>query len=165
MKYRRLTNAELKQLEPDFVRFLASQSIPATDWEAMKTRGDSKVSKLLDAFSDLIFERVLSNVKYLEKRTKHEWHIYKVMDERLKLNGLRLSGNEEIDFRQSTDLDLKSLYLEYGGNLTLFTAEKSFQKEKNLEVFDLLEAGCLIQKNGEFFELLERIKTTTDQQD
>jgi hypothetical protein len=87
------------------------------------------------------------------------------MDERMKLNGLRLSGNEEIDFHQSTDLDLKSLYLEYGGNLTLFTAEKSFQKEKNIEVFDLLETGCLIQKNGEFFELLERIKTTPDQQD
>ncbi len=163
MKYRRLTNEELKQLEPDFVRFLASQSIPATDWEAMKARGDARVGELLDDFSDLIFERVLSNVKYLEKRTKHEWHVYKVMDEFLKLNGLRLSGNEEIDFRRSKDLDLKSLYLEYGGNLTLFTAEKKFRKEKSLEVFDLLEAGCLIQKSGDLFELLEQLKTAPDQ--
>ena len=165
MKYRRLTKEELQQLQQEFVRYLASQSIPASEWVSMKARGDQKVDHFIEHFSDMIFERVLSNVNYLEKKTKNEWHFYKVSDESIKLNGLRLSGNKEIDFRKSEELDLKRLYLEYGGDLALFSAEKGFQKEKNQEIFALLEAGCLIQKNGELYELLEQLKTSPDHQD
>ena len=35
-KYRLLTLEELGELRPEFVRFLASQSITADDWQKMK---------------------------------------------------------------------------------------------------------------------------------
>ena len=36
MKYRRLNESELKDLEQDFIRFLASNQITASDWEKLK---------------------------------------------------------------------------------------------------------------------------------
>ena len=47
MKYRRLSNAELQELEKDFVKFLATNHITATDWVKLKENNPIKVEKLI----------------------------------------------------------------------------------------------------------------------
>ena len=66
MKYRRLDLAELKTLEKDFVRFLASNHITADDWVKLKKENPEKVERLLDVFSDIVWSKTLSQIQYLE---------------------------------------------------------------------------------------------------
>jgi len=56
MKYRRLRREELEELEPQFIRFLAAQSIPAQDWSKLKVTDEKRANVLIDQFS-ASFER------------------------------------------------------------------------------------------------------------
>ena len=69
MKYRRLTNDELTELEKEFVRFLASNHITALDWEKLKGHDPKRVESLIEVFSDIVFEKILQGIEYLEFKT------------------------------------------------------------------------------------------------
>ena len=58
MKYRLLDKEELVEMEAEFIRFLATRSIPGPDWEKMKTAQPQRVNDLLEEFSDLVFEKI-----------------------------------------------------------------------------------------------------------
>ena len=66
MKYRRLTREQFEELHPEFINFLATQSITAEEWAAIKNDKPEIAEQELDVFSDLIWEGVLSRVTYLE---------------------------------------------------------------------------------------------------
>src|SRR5690625_7148031 len=70
MRYRRLTLEELKELESEFTTFLVTQGIPAEEWEKMKEKEPEQCQGLIDIFSDIVFEKILGKVKYLEHREK-----------------------------------------------------------------------------------------------
>ena len=67
-KYKCLTADELQNLEKEFINFLASAQITGSDWEKMKKDEVEKVEELIAVFSDLVYEKVLSKIKFLEYR-------------------------------------------------------------------------------------------------
>ena len=72
MKYRRLRQDELESLEKEFVRFLASNQVTAEDWEKLKAGALEKAEKLIEIFSDIVFEKILSDVEYMEFQTPRD---------------------------------------------------------------------------------------------
>ena len=62
MKYRRLTIDELKELEQEFVRFLASNTVTSEDWQAVKTTNPERADQLIDIFSDIVFDKVIDKI-------------------------------------------------------------------------------------------------------
>ena len=66
MKYRRLTKQQLEELQPEFVNFLATQSITGEGWKNLKEEKPEVAEDEIDVFSDLIWEGVLNKVVYLE---------------------------------------------------------------------------------------------------
>jgi len=70
MKYRRLSSEELEQLQDNFIRFLAAQSITGMDWTTMKTANPERAEELIEQFSDVVIEKTLHNVEYLEYKEK-----------------------------------------------------------------------------------------------
>ena len=64
MKYTRLSKEQLEELHPEFINFLATQSITADEWTSIKRDKPEVAEQELDVFSDLIWEGVLSKVKY-----------------------------------------------------------------------------------------------------
>ena len=58
MKYRRLNEAELKDLEQDFIRFLASNQVTADDWKKLKDSKSDQADGLIGLFSDQVFDKV-----------------------------------------------------------------------------------------------------------
>ncbi len=69
MKFRRFNKEELLDLEKEFARFLASQAIPADEWEKIKAEKPQQANDLIDIFSDMVFEQILDKVEYLELKT------------------------------------------------------------------------------------------------
>ena len=76
MKYKRLSIEELKALEKEFISFLASAQITGQDWEKMKVEEASKAEELIDVFSDLVYEKVMNKIQYLEYRDQRSINIF-----------------------------------------------------------------------------------------
>ncbi|MEP0676046.1 MAG: DUF6495 family protein, partial [Nonlabens ulvanivorans] len=56
MKYRRLTKEQLEELHPEFINFLATQTITAGEWDEIKNNKTEVAEQELDVFSDLVWE-------------------------------------------------------------------------------------------------------------
>ncbi len=66
MKYRRLHREELEAVREDFVKFLAANSITASDWEALKAAHPAvQAENLISIFSDIFWDKVLDRVSHV----------------------------------------------------------------------------------------------------
>ena len=77
MKYIRLTNEQLEDLNKDFAEFLANQKIDVKEWAAIKKSKQKMAEEELDIFSDLVWEDVLTKTRYLEHFSKTQIDLFK----------------------------------------------------------------------------------------
>lgn len=151
MKYKRLTIEELQALEKEFIQFLASAQITAQDWEKIKTSEIDKANELIDVFSDVVYDNVLSKIKFLEYRDAKTLNIFNCSEKQITLVGLRVK-------EQSTlDLTAPDIFTQWNNSNTsavnVIKTEKAYSKERGTEVFELLQSGCLIT-DDKLFKLL-----------
>lgn len=159
MKYRKLTLDELEELESEFTTFLATHGIPAEDWEKMKQKSPERCEQLIEIFSDIVFDKILGKVEYLEHREKRIIRIFKFGEEKVIMNGLQLEGESAIDFRKDQNAEqLLQLFRLSPSKLKIFTAEKKYKKERSLEIFNLINSGAQILKEDRLFHVIEQLK-------
>ncbi len=159
MKYRRLSLEELQELEKEFVRFLASHSIPADDWDKMKSQDPDRAEGLIEIFSDIVFDKILSKVEYLEHRQKNSLRIYKVEDDKISMIGLVTDGASELDFTKNESPEEMMAQLQMSQrNLRMFAGEKKHKFLKEKEVFLLMEEGALISKDPALYRQLNALR-------
>ena len=72
MKYQRLSKEQLEELHVEFINFLATQSITAEEWSDIKENKPQVAEEEIDIFSDLVWEKVLTNAQYLEHFSSSE---------------------------------------------------------------------------------------------
>ncbi len=161
MKYRRLTKDELQEVEKEFVRFLAANTITAPEWEKLKSEQPDKAECLIDLFSDQVFEQVLKRVEFLEHRTAHDLKLFHCRKEEIELMGLKIEGETAIDFtqRQSPEEMIQLLRLS-GANLKLMNGVKQYRQERELELFQLMESGARINRSGALFQMLKQMRSS-----
>ena len=158
MKYRRLTINELEELEPDFIRFLASNSISGEDWVKMKAENPTKSNEFIDLFSDLIFERTLKTIEHLEFKTPNDIKLFHCMEDKIVMLGLFVEGHSNLDFTKPSDpKKMLDQLKNSSAQLKLYQAEKQFSKQREMELFEMMENGCLISK-GELFYTLQQLR-------
>lgn len=152
MKYKRLTNEELQTLEKEFVNFLASAQITGSDWVKMKENELHKAEELIDVFSDVVYDRVLRKIKYLEYRDAHTLNIYYCTEDKIILAGLRVKEGAAIDFTQPdsfADWQQEQLSM-----INAIKSERTYTREREQEVFELLQNGCLITDDRLFNSIM-----------
>ena len=71
MKYARLTKEQLEELHPEFINFLATQSIDKAEWDAIKKNKMHVAEQEIDVFSDMIWEKALTNVSHIDHFSKN----------------------------------------------------------------------------------------------
>lgn len=160
MKYRRLKLEELTALENDFIQFLAANGIPGPDWEKIKTDEPDKADGLIDLFSDIIFEKTLEKIEYLEFKTPRDIKTFHCGPEKITMNGLMIEGETEIDFTRSQDpQEMSSMLVGSAARLRMYTAEKEYHPSRKEELFKMMENGALISRDGSLFKTLEGLKS------
>ena len=65
MKYRILNNKELEPLKDDFVKFLSSNTVTGEDWDKIKSNKPNEALKLVEIFSDIVWEKALDKINLL----------------------------------------------------------------------------------------------------
>ena len=154
MKYTRLTQQQLEELHPEFINFLATQSITAEEWTTLKKEKPGVAEEELDVFSDLIWEGVLSKVEYLENISELQMYLFHLTDKEMKLLSVKVM-NPEIDLRTTIGFNwfkrnFQSDFVEY------LTASKAYSEDKNLDKFNLIKQGATITK-GDLYKWFDQI--------
>ena len=143
MKYKRLTPDELQALEQDFIHFLAAMQVTGPDWQKMKAQEPSKAEELIDVFSDVVYDKVLGRISYLEYRDAKTLNVFHCLPDRIRLVGLRVQEHSPLDL---TAGDVLAQWNEHqnNGGVTVVHSEKGYREDKQTEVFELLQSGCYI---------------------
>ncbi|MBT8306497.1 MAG: hypothetical protein KJN85_06145 [Maribacter sp.] len=152
MKFTRLTKEQLEELHPEFINFLATQSITAEEWEKLKAGQPEVAEEELDVFSDLIWEGVLTKVTHLENVSAKQMHLFELTDKEMKLIAVKVM-NPDIDLTTKIGFNWfkknwQSDYVEY------LTASKAYTTDKNLDKFNLIQQGAVITK-GDLYRWFE----------
>jgi Family of unknown function (DUF6495) len=153
MTFRRLNSDELTALEKPFIKFLVANTITGGDWAKMKTQEPERASKLVDIFSDFIFEERLKKVAFIQHQEPKELRLFKCGDEKMQLIGLKVPTDSEIDLTNAADLAKIGIDTE-GSHI--YRAEKKYTRGREREIFELMENGCRIS-DGHLFALLDAI--------
>ncbi|MEM9144273.1 MAG: DUF6495 family protein [Bacteroidota bacterium] len=154
MKYTRLTKQQLEELHPEFINFLATQSISAAEWKTLKREKPQAAEEELDVFSDLIWEGVLAKVGYLENVSAQHMHLFLCTEKEMRLISVKVL-NPEIDLTTKMGFawfkkNWQSDFVEY------LTAAKAYGSDKNLDKFNLIQQGAVITK-GELYRWFDEI--------
>ena len=154
MKYRRLTKEQFEELHKEFINFLATQSITADEWSKLKLEKPELASSEMDVFSDLVWEGVLSKVKYLENISSNHIYLFQVLNDSILLIGVKIN----IDLIDLTTEEGFSWLREnlISENVEIFNSKKEFSEDIKLNVFKLIEQGASITK-GELFKYFDKL--------
>jgi len=158
LKYNRLTKEQLEELQPEFVNFLATQSITGEEWKNLKEMKPAIAEEEVDVFSDLIWEGVLTKVSYLENISTQHMHFFYCAEKEMKLISVKVM-NPEIDLTTTIGFtwfkkNWQSDFVEY------LTASKAYTPDKNVDKFKLIEQGAVITKGDlyKWFETMIEVK-------
>lgn len=157
MQYARLTKEQFEELHQEFINFLATQSITAEEWKDIKTNKPHVAEEELDIFSDLVWERVLSNAQFLEHVSSNQMHLFELDELKMSLIAIKIEN-------ESVDITTKEGYQWLQDNLgdervVFFSATKEYSEKPNLDKFKLIQQGASITKGdlyrwfGRFVEI------------
>ena len=154
MKYARLTKEQFEELHPEFINFLASQSIDKTEWDKIKTENPETTEQELDVFSDLIWEGVLSRAEYLEHFSKNHIFLFQCFD--MYVTSIILKSLvAETNFLSKEGLQWlnENMFTE---NIEMKIGKKEFTEERNTSIFELIQQGAFLS-DGQLYQQINSI--------
>jgi len=154
MKYARLTKEQLEELHPEFINFLAAQTITKAEWDQIKKDTPNVAEELLDVFSDLIWEGALSKAKYLQNISDQQLFLFKLNEDSMQLLLVKTSAKIAFTSQEGLDWLAENLHTD---NVELFTATKNYSSEPQLDAFKLIQQGAAICEGNLYESLLKAI--------
>ncbi|MBX2828814.1 MAG: hypothetical protein KTR22_11670 [Flavobacteriaceae bacterium] len=149
MKYTRLTKEQLEELHPEFIKFLASQSITGDEWAKIKQEQPQVAEDEIDVFSDLIWEGVLNKAEYLQNASAKQLFLFKLEEAQMRLIAVKVS-HPDMDLTSEKGMQWLQEHVKDDA-VELFTASKPYGEDRNLDIFNLIQQGATIN-NGSLFE-------------
>ena len=141
-KYRKLTHEELESMEKEFIDFLVLNGITGDDWEKLKKEQPENAEGICEAFSDVVFTKILKQCRYIENHTpKHVVAVFCDKEE-MHLQGLEAPENTSFDFTNKEDFErLKEGTID---GLKKFSSSKKYKIEREMEIWNMLSSGFFI---------------------
>ena len=146
-----LTTEELQELEKEFIEFLILNGIAAKDWLSIKTEHPQKAMRMVELFSDVVFNRILRQTRFLERREQKELKTLQCLDEKFILVGLNASKIHDANL--SDENYMKAAIADPPSGLEIYTSDIAYNKSREEEIFDLVENGFEIA-DGKLFKTL-----------
>tara|TARA_A100001011_G_scaffold154202_1_gene162659 strand:- start:248 stop:730 length:483 start_codon:yes stop_codon:yes gene_type:complete len=152
VKYHRLTHKQFEELHEQFSVFLETQGMDHSKWDAIKTKNSDQVDTLLDLFSDLVWDKISSECKFLEYISKDHLFLFKTFDYKAFEFVIKIS-DKTIDLTSSEAF--KWVLNNFNSdNVILFQGSKAYGTTKNDFVYSYLKKGA-IRTDGHRFIALE----------
>ena len=154
MKYARLTKEQLEELHPEFINFLASQSIDKAEWDTIKENKPEVAEQELDVFSDLIWEGVLTKATFLEHFSKNHIFLFQCFDSYVNSIVLK-SLVPDVNFLTKEGLQWLSDNM-FTETIEMKIGKKVFTEERNTSIFALIQQGAILS-DGQLYQQINSI--------
>lgn len=148
MKYRQLTKEQFESLNDEFAKFLATQQIDVKEWENIKKEKPEMAEEELNIFSDVVWEDVLTKTEYLDHISERHINLFKCTSKEFVRIFIKLNDESKSFLNQDDYNWFLANHLD--DSLEYFKASKAYTKERNIEIFELVEMGAQISKGGLF---------------
>ena len=154
MKYARLTKEQLEELHPEFITFLATQSIDKIEWDDIKKNRPNVAEQEIDIFSDMIWEKALTNVSHIDHFSKNYIFLFKCYQNEV-LSFVIKTNNPQIDFVSADGINWLSENL-FSDEVEITRGKKDISENRNESLFEIIKQGGIISK-GELFTKLDSL--------
>jgi hypothetical protein len=154
MKYARLTKEQLEELHPEFITFLATQSVDKTEWDDIKKNRPHLAEQEIDLFSDVIWDKALTNVSYIDHFSKNYIFLFKCLDE-VVFSWVVKTNNPQIDFVSADGIHWLADNL-FSNDVEITKGRKDISENRNIALFEIIKQGGIISK-GELFNKLDSL--------
>ena len=154
MKYVRLTKEQLEELHPEFITFLATQSIDKKEWDDLKSNQPEIAEQEIDVFSDMIWDRAISNVNYIDHFSKNYIFLFKCV-ENIVYSYVINSHIEKVDFLTAEGINWLSENI-FSDDIEIKQGKKDISDDRNGALFSIIKQGGIISK-GELFTKLDHL--------
>lgn len=154
MTYTRLTKEQFEALHQEFTNFLATQSIDKNEWDKLKKEKPEIAEQELDVFSDLIWEGVLKQAKYLDHFSKNHIFLFDCLNEQIESIVITVQ-DDSIDLMTSKGLEWLVTNLMHDA-VIIQRGKKGYDKPRNEVIFDIIQQGAILSK-GEFYQDLMKL--------
>tara|TARA_B110000211_G_C14045615_1_gene538789 strand:- start:915 stop:1397 length:483 start_codon:yes stop_codon:yes gene_type:complete len=152
MKYHRLTEAQFHEMHEEFSIFLATNSIDKKKWDCVKKETPTTVSFLLDEFSDLVWEKILTQCSYLEFITPKQLFLFWTKEVTVDTLVLKVT-NVKHDLTTSEGFNWMLSNLS-SNRITLFKASREYEPRRNDFIYSYLKKGAVLS-DGLYFKQLK----------
>ena len=159
MKFRVLTHEELEPLKEDFIKFLSANTITGDDWQSIKENKPKEAKTLLEMFCDIVWEKSLEKINFLEHRDEKYLKVFSCGKEKIEMVGFSVMAKnapsllEEVTFEKlgSGALKFSELKAEF------YTSQKEPQ-DLLMEKFKMMEEGCIPCTEAYFYGIKSLVK-------
>lgn len=154
MKYTRLTKEQFEEMHEEFATFLATQQITAAEWQEIKAKTPEVAEQELDVFSDLVWEKVLQKVTFLDKIDAQNAFLFCVQETGIHLVVLKVA-NPTIDLTTTEGMQwLTENYKDIA--VEIFQANRKFSEDKHTDIFELIRQGGIIS-DGTYYNFFAKL--------
>jgi len=153
MRFKVLSDEELQANEQELIQFLIVNGIDGPLWEKMNQEEPDKAVTLVELFSDIVWERLLAKINYLEFRSSNKLFVFHCGPEEIELLALQ-SDFPQVDF--STPERIHESLLKFPDQVTYFTQKKSYIPTREDELFRMIQQGC-VRSTDSFFNALKEV--------
>lgn len=152
MKYRRLTKEEFEEFHEEFIYFLSANTITGEDWKGIVKDSPEKAEELMDMFSDIAFEKVLTQSEYVERIGESEYMTAYFGEREAEMIILRSRASALPT--QMTSEEMKIALQNKA--IELIQGKKVYSKLREQEMFELVRQGASFSR-GELFRQLKSL--------
>jgi hypothetical protein len=152
MKYRCLTDDELKLLADDLKHFLIVNGVHAEEWEHMNKENPSKAIQLVELFSDTVLDKVYSKIEFLEHRSPEACLVFHFDEAKIELISIQRNQDSTLDL--STPENIHEALAKHANQLSFFKMEKQYSKDRNSEIHQMIDQGCFVSSHDFWNALL-----------
>jgi predicted aldo/keto reductase-like oxidoreductase len=158
MKYRRLTLEELHEMEKEFIDFLVINGITADEWVKIKRESNEKTDRMIELFSDVVLEGAMRKARFADHISSGCVFCFQFNKKEIVLTGME-DTSQTLDFTQVRTYELLKKHVPIG--VKIFQQTKSYQKDREAEIFDLLQNGAQLS-DGSLFKQLSLLYVTSN---
>lgn len=155
MKFRTLNSDELLHFDDDLKHFLIINGVSNEEWTDLNTDNPEKAIELVGLFSDMIWQRVYEKIEYLEFQTPKQLFLFHCKKNEIDLIVLK-SESKEVNF--STSELIHDSLINHAKKITYFQQSKKYNEDREIEIFNMVERGCIISSEEFYQKILKTIK-------
>lgn len=154
MKYRILSTEELTHLEEDFKHFLIVNGVLTEEWVRLNKEQVEKAVELVEIFSDTVLQKVYEKIAFLEFRSVDSCIVFHFSPQNIEMISIQKKPDSDTDL--SSVESVHFALINKLNELNFFQSKKEFSINRELEMHEMLEKGCLLSSE-EFWNSLKEL--------